>query len=186
METTIERTRVYGGTLLQVYRDRVRLPSGGEAAREVVRHPGSVAIVPRDAAGRIVLVRQFRYAVDRELWEVPAGTCDRPGEPPSETARRELAEEAGLMAGRLTELGRAYLVPGWADELMTFFLAEDLSPTEGHAELDESFRVNPFDLHDLRVLRSTGEIEDAKTLLGLSWAGLDIWQAPGSRVGGRP
>ncbi len=182
MEIRIDSAPVYRGRLIQVYRDRVRLPQGGQATREVVRHPGSVAIVPKDGQGRIVLVRQFRYAIARELWEVPAGTCDHPGETPEQAARRELAEEAGLRAGRMTLLGRAYLVPGWADELMTFFLAEELSPTQAHADLDESFKVNPFDLHDLRVLRSTGEIEDAKTLLALAWIGLDIWKNPGGRM----
>lgn len=181
MERQIEGSTVYAGKLFQVYRDRVRLREGQEVIREVVRHPGSVAIVPRDGQGRVVLVRQFRYPVGRELWEVPAGTCDHPGESLHETAQRELAEEAGLKAGRMLFLGRAYLAPGWADELMNFFLAEDLSPTEGHSEFDESFAVNPFDLHDLRVLRSTGEMEDAKTLIGLAWIGLDIWKEAGSR-----
>ncbi len=181
METRIEGSTVYAGRLFQVYRDQVRLPEGREVTREVVRHPGSVAIVPRDAQGRIVLVRQFRYAVSRELWEVPAGTCDHPDESLHETAQRELAEETGLKAGRITLLGRAYLAPGWATELMTFFLAEELSPTKAYADLDESFKVNPFDLHDLRVLRTTGEIEDAKTLLGLAWIGLDIWTEPDDR-----
>jgi hypothetical protein len=78
-------------------------------------------------------------------------------------------------------LGRAYLVPGYGDERMTFFLAEDLSPTEAHAELDESFKVNPFDTHDLQVLSSTGELQDAKTLLGLAWAGVPLWQLPATR-----
>jgi len=181
METRIEGSTVYAGRLFQVYRDRVRLPEGREFTREVVRHPGSVAIVPRDARGRIVLVRQFRYPIGRELWEVPAGTCDHPDESLHETAQRELAEETGLKAGQMTLLGRAYLAPGWATELMTFFLAEELSPTQAYADLDESFKVNPFDLHDLRVLRSTGEIEDAKTLIGLAWIGLDIWKEPESR-----
>jgi len=141
-----------------------------------------VGVVPVDGRGRIVLVRQFRYGIGRELWEIPAGTCDQPGESVQETARRELAEEARLSAGRLTLLGRAFLVPGWADELMTFFLAQDLEPTEGSAELDEMFTVNPFDEHDLQVLWSTGEIQDAKTLLGLSWAGVDIFRDPVPRV----
>jgi ADP-ribose pyrophosphatase len=78
-------------------------------------------------------------------------------------------------------LGSAYLMPGYSDERMTFFLAEDLSTTEAHPELDESFQVNPFDLHDLQVLRSTGELLDAKTLLGLAWAGVALWAVPSPR-----
>jgi hypothetical protein len=72
-------------------------------------------------------------------------------------------------------------MPGYCDERMTFFLAEDLSPTEAHAELDESFKVNPFDAHDLQVLRSSGELQDAKTLLGLAWAGVPLWAEPRAR-----
>lgn len=178
MEERIESASVYRGRLFQVFKDRVRLPDGHVAEREIVRHPGSVAIIPRYNDGRVVLVRQFRYVTGRELWEIPAGTCDKPGEEVEAAAHRELAEEAGLQAQRWRTLGRAYLMPGYDDELMTFFLAEDLTPTAAQAEPDESFKVSPFDLHQLRVLRSTGEILDAKTLLGLSWAGLDIWSEP--------
>ncbi len=182
MEKRVGGEEVYHGKLFQVFKDRVRLDSGHETNREIVRHPGSVAIVPRRADGRVVLVRQFRYVTGRELWEIPAGTLDKPGESIEDAARRELAEEAALKAGRWTTLGSAYLIPGYGDERMTFFLAEELSATEAHAELDESFHVNAFDLHDLQVLRSTGELQDVKTLLGLAWAGVRIWELPKQRV----
>jgi ADP-ribose pyrophosphatase len=178
VEEKVGGEKVFDGKLFKVFKDRVRLPDGREVDREIVRHPGSVGIIPLDDRGRVTLVRQFRYVTGRELWEIPAGTCDKEGESLEDTARRELAEEAGLEAQNWTQLGQAYLVPGYGDEKMTFFLARNLTATEAHAELDESFKVNPFSLHDLRVLRSTGEIEDAKTLLGLSWAGLDIWRDP--------
>ena len=182
MEERVDSEEVYPGKLFQVYRDRVRLPDGKETTREIVRHPGSVAIIPRHADGRIVLVRQFRYVTGRELWEIPAGTMDKPGEDSLSGARRELSEEAGLKAQRWTTLGSAYLMPGYCDERMTFFLAEELSATEAHAEMDESFKVNPFDVHDLQVLRSTGELQDAKTLLGLAWAGVPLWDLPSRRA----
>jgi len=181
MEERVESQEVYAGKLFKVYRDRVRLPSGRLTTREIVRHPGSVGIIPRAADGRIVLVRQFRYVAGRELWEIPAGTLDKPGEDIPAAARRELAEEAGFKAERWTMLGTAYLMPGYCDERMTFFLAEELSPTESHPELDESFKVNPFDWHDLQVLRESGELLDAKTLLGLAWAGVLLWAAPSRR-----
>ena len=181
MEERVDSQEVYPGKLFQVYRDRVRLQNGKETTREIVRHPGSVAIIPRDAEGRIVLVRQFRYVAGRELWEIPAGTMDKPGEDTLAAARRELAEEAGLKAQKWTTVGKAYLMPGYCDELMTFFLAEELSPTQAHAEMDESFKVNPFDVHDLQVLRSSGELWDAKTLLGLAWSGVPLWDAPSRR-----
>jgi ADP-ribose pyrophosphatase len=181
MEERVESKEVYAGKLFQVYRDQVRLRNGHLTTREIVRHPGSVGIVPRRADGRIVLVRQFRYVAGRELWEIPAGTLDKPGEEVAAAARRELAEESGFKAGHWTVLGTAYLMPGYCDERMTFFLAEELSPTAAHAELDETFSVNAFDLHDLQVLRSSGELLDAKTLLGLAWAGVPIWAPPGRR-----
>src|SRR5947209_18351667 len=141
MEQRIESQPVYSGKLFQVFKDRVRLPNGNTTTREIVRHPGSVVIVPRQSDGRIVLVRQFRYVTGRELWEIPAGTLDKPGEEMPDAGRRELAEEAGLEAQRWTMLGSAYLMPGYCDEGMTFFLAADLSPTAAHAALGAAFRV---------------------------------------------
>ncbi|HEX3629964.1 MAG TPA: NUDIX hydrolase [Candidatus Dormibacteraeota bacterium] len=182
MEERVASEQVYAGKLFQVFRDQVRMSNGHITTREIVRHPGSIAIIPRQADGRVVLVRQFRYVTGKELWEIPAGTLDKPGESAPDAARRELGEEAGLKAEQWTTLGSAYLVPGYSSERMTFFLAEALSATEAHAELDESFKVNAFDIHDLQVLRSTGELEDAKTLLGLAWAGIPIWELPSRRV----
>ena len=182
MEERVDSQEVYAGKLFQVFKDQVRTASGHLVTREIVRHPGSIAVIPREAEGRIVLVRQFRYVTGRELWEIPAGTLDKPNESAADAARRELGEEAGLKAQRWTTLGSAFLVPGYGSERMTFFLAEELSATEAHAELDESFKVNAFDVHDLQVLRSTGELQDAKTLLGLAWAGIPIWEEPGQRA----
>src|SRR5207237_8187044 len=139
-----ESDDVYAGKLFKVYRDRVRLPNGHLTTREIVRHPGSVGIIPRHADGRIVLVRQFRYVAGRELWEIPAGTLDKPGEEIPAAAQRELAEEAGFTAQRWTMLGTAYLMPGYCDERMTFFLAEYISPTGSHPQLDGSCGVNPL------------------------------------------
>lgn len=182
MEERVDSQEVYAGKLFQVFKDQVRTASGHLVTREIVRHPGSIAVIPKQADGRIVLVRQFRYVTGRELWEIPAGTLDKPNESAADAARRELGEEAGLKAQRWTTLGSAFLVPGYGSERMTFFLAEELSATEAHAELDESFKVNAFDVHDLQVLRSTGELQDAKTLLGLAWAGIPIWEEPGQRA----
>src|SRR5437764_1961317 len=142
MEERIESQPVYTGKLFQVYKDRVRLPNGNTTTREIVRHPGSVGIVPRQEDGRIVLVRQYRYVTGRELWEIPAGTLDKPGEGIAEGAGRELAEEARLKAGKWTMLGSAYLMPGYGDERKTCYLAEDRAPSEGHDELAEAYRVH--------------------------------------------
>src|SRR5438067_11413762 len=107
MEERIESQPVYNGKLFQVYKDRVRLPNGNTTTREIVRHPGSGGIVPRQEDGRIVLVRQYRYVTGRELWEMPAGTRGKPGEGVAEGAGRGLAEGARLKGGRGTMAGSA-------------------------------------------------------------------------------
>src|SRR5579863_1041719 len=114
-EEPVDRRTVFDGRLLHVYADTVRLPGGGTASREVVGHRGAVAIVARDHAGRVVLVRQWRHAVGRAVWEVPAGTREE-GEAPDATARRELAEETGYTASRWTELGHGPVSPGYSSE----------------------------------------------------------------------
>src|SRR6202165_3317002 len=113
MEERVGNEEVYAGNLFKVYRDEVRLPNSHLTTREIVRHPGSVGIIPRHRDGRIVLVRQFRYVAGRELWEIPAGTLDKPGEEIPAAARRELAEEAGFQAGRWAMRGSAYLMTGY-------------------------------------------------------------------------
>src|SRR5438128_5829016 len=105
MEERIESQPVYNGKLFQVYKDRVRLPNGNTTTREIVRHPGSVGIVPRQEDGRIVLVRQYRYVTGRELWEILAGTLDKPGEGVAEGAGRELAEAAHFKGGEWSSIG---------------------------------------------------------------------------------
>src|ERR1700682_2202413 len=99
MEERVESQEVYDSRLFKVYRDEVRLPNGHLTTREIVRHPGSVAIIPRHADGRIVLVRQYPYVTGRELWEIPAGTLDKTGEDTPTAARREVAEEGGVQGG---------------------------------------------------------------------------------------
>jgi ADP-ribose pyrophosphatase len=142
-------------------------PSGTWTRRDVVRHPGSVVVVPWDGV-RFHFIRQFRAPVGHPVLEFPAGKLDVPGEAPARTAARELAEEMGLAAGRLTPLHTAYPSPGFTDELSHIYLAEDLSPValdpqgleEGAAE-----RV-ALSAPDVRRLLRSGEIEDATTLIG--------------------
>ncbi len=177
VEELVRRRSVFAGSLLTVFRDHVRLPDGSTAVREVVQHPGSVGLIPVDGRGRIVLVRQYRHAVGAELWEIPAGTAE-PGETAAQTAARELEEETGYRADRWVELGAAYLVPGWCTEQMVFFRAERLRSTTVRRAADETLLVRAFSRRELRALRAGGEIQDAKTLLGLTWAGFQLWHAP--------
>lgn len=170
-ETPVSRHEIYQGRLLHVVDDEVRLADGTVSHREVVEHPGAVAVVALDAAGRAVLVRQWRHPARRALWEVPAGTRDR-GEDPGATARRELQEETGFQAGSWETLGRWYLCPGYSTEEMHFFLARDLVPGEASTDADERVEVGTFSLEEVRSLTDRGAV-DVKTIAGLALAGWD-------------
>jgi len=169
-EHLVESRTVFAGKVLTVRCDRVRLPDGGEAIREVVKHPGAVAIVPVTAAGEVVLVRQYRYPVGCPLLEVPAGKLDR-GERPEDCARRELEEETGFSAGRLEHLATFFTAPGFTDEVMHLYLARELVPTAQNTDGDEFIDVEFYTPAQIRALVASKEINDAKTLAGLLLAG---------------
>jgi ADP-ribose pyrophosphatase len=121
---------VYEGRVISLRRDTVAMPGGGDSVREVVTHPGAVAVVAIDDEDRVVLLRQYRHPVGTHLWELPAGLRDEDGEPPLQTAKRELAEEALLSAGRWSLLTTVYNSPGFSDEQVLIYLAEDLGEVE--------------------------------------------------------
>jgi ADP-ribose pyrophosphatase len=146
--------------------DRIREPGGLEVEREVVRHSGAAVLLPVTEDRQLVLVRQYRYAVDRQLWEVPAGTI-APGEHPRETAQRELVEETGFFPHRLEELVGFYPSPGFSDEIMHLFLATELERRTPCPEEDETIEVGLFSFPDVLAMRARGELVDGKTLLGL-------------------
>ncbi len=165
-EQRISSERVFDGRLLKVRVDAVRLPSGREATREVVEHPGAVAILPVTEAGKLILVRQFRYAVGRKLLEVPAGTRE-PDEPDVETARRELHEEVGLEAGSIELLARFFISPGWCNEELVAFRATGLRAIGAQPEQDEDLEIVEVDPTDVADLIASGEIGDAKTITAI-------------------
>ena len=163
---------IFSGRVFSAVVDRVRLPHGVIVDMEVVRHPASVVLIPLDEAQRVILVRQYRYAVDRWLWELPAGSVEA-GETPEEAAARECAEEIQLRPGRVEQLGSFYPSPGFCDEVMIFFRLTDLrtpcaDDPEAHVDPDECFEIRGFSLDELRALISRGEIQDMKTLVGLT------------------
>jgi ADP-ribose pyrophosphatase len=168
-ETLVSRRAVFDGRLLHVYQDEVALPDGHRAQREIVHHRGAVGIVPVLPDGRVVLVRQWRHAVERALWEIPAGTRDE-GEEPSLTARRELEEETGYTAGSWRSLGEAFVSPGYSRELLSFFLASDLTEGAASTDPDELLDVRPFEPGEILQLVSAGAT-DLKTVGGLALAG---------------
>jgi 8-oxo-dGDP phosphatase len=163
---------VYEGRVISLERHTVAMPGGGESVREVVRHPGAVAVVAVDDEDRVVLVRQYRHAFGEHLWELPAGLRDADGEPPLETAKRELAEEALLSAARWSLLATSYCSPGFCDEKVLVYLAEELSDVERpegfvveHEELDMTVERVPFDDAVQRVF--DGDIRNASAVIGL-------------------
>jgi ADP-ribose pyrophosphatase len=160
---------VFDGRVIKVFLDEVRLPDGRKATWERVAHPGAVGIVPLMTDGSVVMVRQYRHAVRGVLLEIPAGKLDT-GEPPLATAQRELAEEAGLKAGEMIKLSEFYNSPGYSDECFHIYLARDLSEEQGESEPDEFLEVERVSLAGALEMVSSGDIRDAKSIIGLSLA----------------
>ena len=168
-EATLSSKTVYRGKLLHVLEDEVRLPDGGAARREYIRHPGAAVMVPMPDPQSVVLVRQFRYPLARHLYEVPAGKID-PGEAPLATARRELREECGFEAGEWRHLTTIHPCIGYSDERMELYLASQLTPV-GHApEQDEFLEALTVSLAEALNWVKEGRITDVKTIIGLLWA----------------
>lgn len=162
--------RVFDGKVFDVDRDRVLMPNGREVVVDVVRHPKSVVLLPVPEPGHIILVRQYRYAVNRWLWELPAGSVDA-GEQPEAAARRECHEEIGQIPETIVRLAALHPTPGYCDEEMVFFRLSGLTaPPEGaeaERDEDEDIEVGTFTIGDARELVRRGEITDMKTVAGL-------------------
>ncbi len=181
-EMKIAGERVYMGRVLNLDVDRVRLASGAEAVREVVRHPGAAVVVPVLDDGRVVLVRQFRYAAGETLLELPAGKRDG-NEDPAACAARELAEETGFAAARLEYLAGFFTAPGFTDEFIHCFLASGLRPVAGPVQdADEELELRLVTLDEARRLIASGDIRDAKTIVGLLLLG--AVRTPGGTTSG--
>ena len=165
----LEEKRIYTGKVIGVSRDRVRLPNGHVSALETVVHGPSTAVVPILGDGRILLLRQFRYAARGAILEIPAGVVN-PGENPEACARRELEEETGYTAGKMEPLGGFMLAPGYSDEVIHLFLARDLAPGTQALEPSEVIHLEPYSLEDIEERIRTGEIIDAKTVIGIMLA----------------
>ena len=159
---------VFNGRVFRVDRDRVKLPHGPEATLDVVRHAPSAILVPRPDPDHVVLIRQYRYPIDREVWEVPAGTLD-PGETPEQAAVRECHEEIGLVPARVTRLASMFPTPGYCDEEMFFFELGDLREPAAPATLDPDESIHPrvFSLDEAWAMVRRGEIVDMKSVVGL-------------------
>jgi ADP-ribose pyrophosphatase len=162
----IRHERLYSGQVVDLDRDEVEEPGGVHGRREVVRQRGSVAALPVHDDGRLTLVRQYRYAVDARVWELPAGRRD-PGETPAEGARRELEEEVGLRPRFLQPLLTFWTTPGFCDELMHLFRATGLETVPARPEADERIEIAQFTLQEAEAMIRRGEICEGKTLVAL-------------------
>ncbi len=166
-ETLKRREHVYGGVLLNVFRDTVVLPDGADGVREWIAHPGAAAVVPLLADGQTLLVRQFRYPPQREFLEVPAGKLDVAGEPPEAVARRELEEETGHTARTLTPLGTTFPCIGYSDETIHLFLAEDVTELAETPPSDDFVEVVRLPFAEAVRRARAGELLDAKSVVAL-------------------
>jgi ADP-ribose pyrophosphatase len=173
-EDCVTSTQVYRGHFLDVRRDMVRLPDGGEAAREYIVHPGAVMIVPLLDDGRLVVERQFRYPLHRAFIEFPAGKLDA-GEPVLHCAVRELAEETGYRAREWARAGLLHNAIAYSDEGIEVWFARGLIAGERHLDAGEFLDVSTITLEELEAMAASGELTDAKTLIGMLW--LTHWRA---------
>jgi ADP-ribose pyrophosphatase len=173
-DARISTARKYTGRVISLDVDTVRYPDGTTGDLEIIRHPGASAVVPflSDPAGadpQLLLLKQYRYAVGGYLREIPAGRLE-PGELPEACARRELLEETGCSAKSLTVLTSMYTTPGFTDERIHLFLASGLTRGEARREADEFMELETVSLRDALDMVKRGEIQDAKTALGLLFA----------------
>ena len=169
-EKKLSSKKIFAGRLLKLRVDAVKLPGGVKATREVVEHPGAVAIIALTEDNKLVLVRQFRTAAGEVLLELPAGVPFK-GEKGERTARRELEEETGFRARSVKKVYAGYASPGYSDEMIRFYLAKDLTHHRQKTEADELINVELIDLGLCLDLVKAGKIRDNKTAVGVMIAG---------------
>ena len=165
-ERKIDGETLYKGIIVDVSMDHAELINGDIVRREVVHHPGGVTIIPVEEDGTVWCVRQFRYPMQREMLEVPAGKLEY-GEKPLPAAERELGEETGLTAGRMVYLGECCTSPGFSTEVLHIYLALELRRGEAHPDEDEFLNVEKHSLETLTDMVMAGEIDDAKTIIAV-------------------
>ncbi|OGO63274.1 MAG: hypothetical protein A2Z45_03220 [Chloroflexi bacterium RBG_19FT_COMBO_55_16] len=163
---TISSETSYQGKVFDVRRDQIRLPNGKSVSLDIVEHPGAVTLVPIDEQGQVWFVRQYRYAAQVELLELPAGSLDK-GESPQACALREVREEIGMAAGQLQKVGEFFLAPGYSTEYMYVYLATNLRPDPLEADADEFLTVESVPADQAYKMAESGQIQDGKTLAAL-------------------
>ena len=168
-EKEIKREELYAGTLLKLRRDTIELPSGKQATREVIEHPGAIAIVAVTKDKQLIFVRQFRTAVGEVLYEIPAGVPHK-NESGADCAKRELEEETGYRAKKVSHVWQGYATPGYSDELIQYYFAEDLEQVGQKTDEDEFIEIELIEIKCCPELVKQGKIKDNKTLIGITIA----------------
>ena len=168
-EKTIKSKIIFHGELFELYRDKVLLPNGKTGNREWIDHPGAVCCIPILPNGKVGLIKQYRYALKKEMIELPAGKLDK-NEIPEVCALRELEEEIGYKAKNLTLLTNIHPAIGFANENMWLYLSENLIKTKSKLDNDEFLELIPTSLDDAIKMVWNGKITDVKTIIGLLWA----------------
>jgi len=174
-EITIGKEKIFSGKIIDLYVEDVELPNGKTSKREIIKHPGAVAIIAVTDEGKILMVRQYRKALERTLVEIPAGKLEK-GEEPFKTAKRELEEETGYTCKHLKPLISFYTSPGFADELVHLYLAQGLEKLDVKKDLDEDEFVDLLEvtLEEANQLVQSGEIYDAKTAYAVLYLNLKL------------
>jgi len=175
---TLESRELFKGGVIRLYQEKVAFPDGSVHTREVVRHPGAVGIVPVTAGGDVILIRQHRQPIDKNILEIPAGLRD-PGESWEQCAARELREETGATSSRIEPLLIFHTTPGYSDEEFHLFVAWDALEGESEPDVDEILEEQRLPLADAISMVEAGEIEDGKTALGLLFVAMRLRGAAG-------
>lgn len=165
-EKKLSSRQVFDGVVVKLYVDEVELPDGKKSIREVVRHPGAVCVVPVTENGEVIMVRQFRYALNQVLLEVPAGKLE-PNEDPLNAALRELEEESGVVAKKVEHIGEIYTTVAIFDEKIQVYLATELTYKNAHPDDGEFVEVEKIPLKTLVDMVMNGEIKDSKTQIAI-------------------
>lgn len=175
-EVTLSVEPIYNGRIISLEQHEVRLPSGKAAKREIVRHPGAVAVLALDG-DRMIVVEQYRKPLEKSQVEIPAGKLD-PGEDPLEAAKRELSEETGYTCGSIRHIFSFYTSPGFADEQLHLYVAEELTPGDVHPDEDEFLDCFAVTLEEAKALIREGRMSDAKTIAAVyAW---EVYRLTGS------
>mgnify|MGYP001358277719 CR=1 FL=1 len=167
-EKTLSTEKIFDGKIISIQVDKVQLPNGNQSSRELVKHPGAVAVIPITSEGKIIMVRQYRKALEKEIIEIPAGKLEQ-GEAPEVTAIRELEEETGYTTERLQYVQSFYTSPGFADEIIYLYYTDQLEPMLEKASLDEDEFVELMEvsLEEAETYMKEEKIHDAKTIFAL-------------------